>query len=446
MKQKITVAILSCLAVIVLLAVAVYNGYPLMNPDTGSYVKYAFDFQVPQDRSPFYGVFNGFASLWTSMWFTVIVQSVIVLYLLDRYMQLFESPSLTVYSKFLICCIIAACTHVVWVVSFIMPDIFTAVLLLSILLYLFDNKAPLFHKGMYLLIIAVSTAVHNSHYLISLLLVGLLLFISLVFKRRHYIKRILVLGAICILNCLLLASLNYAKGFGFRMSSGSHVFLTAKFVETGIMKQYLDDSCGSKQLRLCPYRDALPHTLSEYLWEDYSPLYSTGGWQGSETENSQIIHDVFTTPAYRSIFIKSTFVNTIRQIGAVDLPEKITSLDEHSSPYNFISLHLPNETIRYKNAKQYNNQLSTYSWNYVYLLVLIISTIAATFCIQYRTDRKKILYIYTVAVMFILLNAFVTAAFSEVVGRFNYRVLWVIPATNIIILYQRIVQVYNARK
>lgn len=437
MKQKIIAAILWCLAAIIFLAVAVYNGYPLMNPDTGSYVKYAFDFQVPQDRSPFYGVFNGFASLWTSLWFTVIVQSAIVLYLLDRYMQLFGSPSLTMYSKFFICCIIAVCTHVVWVVSFIMPDIFTAVLLLSILLYLFDDKAPLLHKGLYLFIIAVSTAVHNSHYLISLLITGLLLFISLVLKGRHYIKRILILGGICVFNCLLLATLNYSKGFGFRMSSGSHVFLAAKFVETGIMKQYLDDSCGTKQLRLCAYRDALPHTLSEYLWEDYSPLYSTGGWQGSEPENNQVIHDVFTTPEYLSIFIKSTFINTFRQIGAMDLPEKITPLDERSSPYNFISLHLPNETVRYKDAKQYNNRLSTGGWNNVYLLVFAISTIAAIFCIQHRSDRKKILYIYAVAVMFILLNAFVTAAFSEVVGRFNYRVMWVIPATNIIILYQR---------
>ncbi len=435
MKSRIIFSLALLFSTVLLLTVALYNGYPLINSDTGSYVKYAFDFQVPQDRSPFYGVFTGFSSLWLSLWGTVIVQAVLVVFLIYRYSMLFwdgryPGPSILL----LMFLAIVVGTHVTWVVSFVMPDIFSAILLLATLLYFFDKHSVRAYRLVYLFIVFISIAVHNSHYLIYLLFAMILCLVYLLRKQRDNLRKGVVLLSITVANWLILCTLNYVKGFGFTLSSGSHVFVSAKLVETGIMKKYLDDSCGAKPLKLCQYKDELPNTLSEYLWEDYSPLYKVGGWQGSKAENMIIARDVFTSPVYLPIYIRKSIINSGRQLVELQLPEVITPMNEQSSPYNFISKHLPCELGLYKNARQFTAALSTGPLGNLYILVFLLSSCWVALVFRKLPQKEMIKVIYCFLLLFIVLNAMITATFSEVAGRFHYRVFWVLPATNIFVL------------
>lgn len=435
MKRKFILSFALILAAGLLLSVAWYNGYPLINSDTGSYVKYAFDFQVPQDRSPFYGVFTGFSSLWVSLWGTVIVQAAVLVFLLYRYSRFFwqgNTPAPLVLLLMFIA--IVVCTHVTWVVSFVMPDIFAAILLLAIILYFFDERCSVPYRLAYLFIVFISIAVHNSHYLISLLFALILIAVYTYRKRKDKLRMAFVLLGITVANWLILCTLNYVKGFGFTLSSGSHVFMTAKLVETGIMKKYLYDSCNTKPLKLCQYKDELPNTLSEYLWEDYSPLYKVGGWQGSRTENEMIAKDVFTTREYLSIYLSKSIINSGRQVVELQLPQIIKPLNEQSSPYNFISQHLPNELGAYTKARQFQNRLTTGKLSHVYLYIFLLSSIGVVIVARHLPNRETVIVIYCFALLYIVLNSIVTATFSEVVGRLQYRVFWILPATNIFVL------------
>lgn len=435
MKSRIISSLALLLSTVLVLAVAFYNGYPLINSDTGSYVKYAFDFQVPQDRSPFYSVFTGFSSLWLSLWGTVIVQAVLVVFLIYRYSMLFwgglHPGPLVVLLLFTA---IVFFTHVGWVVSFIMPDIFSAILLLATVLYFFDKHCTVFYRVLYLVIVFIAMAVHNSHYLIYLLFTMIVVVTFFLRKRKESLWKAGVIFAITVANWFILCTLNYTKGFGFTLSSGSHVFVTAKLVETGIMKKYLDDSCGVKSLKLCQYKDALPNTLSEYLWEDYSPLYKTGGWEGSKSENLIIARDVFTSGVYLPIYISKSIVNSGRQLIELQLPEMITPMNEQSSPYNFISKHLPAELGLYKNARQFNSGLFTGQSGNLYILVFLLSSCWVAMVFKKLSQKEMVKAIYFFLLLFIVLNAIVTATFSEVVGRLQYRVFWLLPATNILVL------------
>ncbi len=435
MKNRIILSLALLFSTVLLLTVALYNGYPLINSDTGSYVKYAFDFQVPQDRSPFYGVFTGFSSLWLSLWGTVIVQAALLVFLLYRYSRLFrQSHNPTPLGLLLMFLAIAVGTHVTWVVSFVMPDVFAAILLLATLLYFFDKHSGIAYRLVYLFIVFISISVHNSHYLIYLLFTMILCLVYLLRKQKDNLRKGFVLLSITVANWLILCTLNYVKGFGFTLSSGSHVFVSAKLVETGIMKKYLDDSCGVKPLKLCQYKDELPNTLSEYLWEDYSPLYKTGGWQGSKAENMIIARDVFTSPVYLPIYISKSIINSGRQLIELQLPETITPMNEQSSPYNFISNHLPGELPLYKNARQFNAMLFTGQSVNLYILVFLLSSCWVAMVFRKLPQKKMIKVIYCFLLLFMVLNAMITATLSEVAGRFHYRVFWMLPATNIIVL------------
>src|SRR5271156_1028081 len=71
------------LAICMLLSIALYNGYPTIFSDTGSYLLTGklFVAFVPF-RAPGYSMFTRVTSLGTSAWFTIAMQAIIVVYVL----------------------------------------------------------------------------------------------------------------------------------------------------------------------------------------------------------------------------------------------------------------------------------------------------------------------------------------------------------------------------
>jgi hypothetical protein len=63
---------------LVLCFLAFYNKYPLVFPDTGTYVLSGFTGQVPKDRPIIYGLFLRHISLWESLWLVILFQGVLL--------------------------------------------------------------------------------------------------------------------------------------------------------------------------------------------------------------------------------------------------------------------------------------------------------------------------------------------------------------------------------
>src|SRR6185436_6358632 len=66
---------------VVLCSHAIYNGFPLVYPDTGTYISACFEHFLPRDRPLVYAFFIRHISLATSLWIPVFVQSAIVSWL-----------------------------------------------------------------------------------------------------------------------------------------------------------------------------------------------------------------------------------------------------------------------------------------------------------------------------------------------------------------------------
>ena len=70
-----------------LLAIALWNGYPLVYSDTGTYIYSAADLFVPDDRPVGYGLWIRLTSGMKSLWFTVIIQNLLTAWVLWKVVE-----------------------------------------------------------------------------------------------------------------------------------------------------------------------------------------------------------------------------------------------------------------------------------------------------------------------------------------------------------------------
>ena len=414
---------------------AIFNGYPLVTGDAGSYIRHAFDFQIPADRSPFYGVFLGISSLWSSLWLVVVVQNFLLAFIFYRYVVLLTgSQPLRIYLLLAIITGIGTCVG--WVSCYIMPDVFTSMLLLLSILYLLDKSRNRSISVIYLLLIFFCIIVHNSHYLIFLLFITTVLFLSFFLKKIQWLRRhTLQLLGVGVSALIFVCGLHYAKGFGITISPGSHVFLMGRMVETGLLKKYLDANCSGHSFRLCDFSDKLPADFNSFLWQPQSPLYSTGGWDSSKTEYSAIIKGIFRTPELRREFIAMSLASSAHQFREIEIDSFIWSLGEGSSPWTYIKKHLPKDLDYYINSKQTRTGVETGGWQNVHWIFFAISCITALFALsRFKSENEYPLVIaFLIIFLFFCINALVSGALSTVTPRYQNRIFWILPATNFII-------------
>lgn len=437
MKNTITPIISVLLGSVLLLGFAIYNGYPLVTSDSGAYVRFAFDFQVLKDRSSFYCVFIALSGLRLlhTLWVPIFFQSAIVSFLLFRCYTIVSNRKASLVEILFFLFIVAIGTGASWVTSHIMPDIFTAVLLLATILYIYDNRSGIIIRLFYLSLIAISILIHNSHFLIYPLFVGTLLLVVCIRKQREIRNRLLhtLLIAFC---CIVsVCWLNHSKGNGWTLSAGSHVFLVGKLVETGVLKQYLDDNCSTQELKMCQYKNELPEFAYLYIWHE-SPFLKIGGWENSAPEHNKIIKGVFTSPRYTGMFAKKAFAQTIEQLSFTDISAWAKPFDDQSSPYRNIEAFVNRDIKQFAGAIQQADNIKNSLLIKLHFWLFLLSSVWVLILLRNIKCKQLLLSIYALVILYLVCNAFVTATFANVLNRLQNRVFWVLPAINMAVIVQ----------
>lgn len=429
MKPKILATISGA---ILLMVIALHYGYPLVTADTAAYINFGFHFTMPVDRPPFYGVFIRHSSLWASLWYPVLAQSLIVSFLLIRYIRHLYGAEPGLRHLLLNLLIIASCTCVSWVSSQLMPDIFGAILLLAVMLFYHEKDTSLRTRILYIAIIACCTLVHNSHFLILAGFAGIILLHSLYLRHKARIIRSLTLISVSVISFLSLCTLNKIYNNTFTFSRGSHVFMMSKLAETGILDQYLEDECPAHNYSLCQFKGNFPDNAVGFLWTMDGPLYQTGGWYESKPQYDSIIHGVFTSPKYLSLFAQKSAISTLRQLSQVQVgqPDGNQARFVHDAILAFF----PHELKEYRTGAQITSTKSIDPYNNFYILVLLASSAAVLTIAGASPHKRQLLVTYAFLLLFLFCNAWVTATFGNVWDRLNNRVIWLLPATNIIVL------------
>lgn len=364
-----------------------------------------------------------------NLFFPIIAQGLlmsIVLYLFFHYFSKAANRSM----HFLISIFILTCfTGYSFFVSFLMPDIFTSVLMLSLACIFFADLKKA-HLWFLLPVCVFATIVHNSHFPVFILC---LLFFGVKYvllnhgaDRPYFIRKWMLAFSVFISAVVIMLFVNFMFTQRFFLSRNGHVFLTARLNELGILKPFLDEKCVGDQYILCPYKDSLPVDL---IWDSTSPLNNTGAWETSDQEYNHMIHDILWNRKYLLRFASAAFTSTLAQLGSFEIepqnPNILSYINErfHGNAQNISFQNRGNGRLKFEKLNDRQNIFVFGSFTALVLLLLFYTK---------WTGRNRHLVIFFLWA--VLCNAMVCSTFSTVLTRYQGRVIFLIPLVFLLIL------------
>ncbi len=407
------------------MADAFYNGFPIVYSDTATYLSSGFELETPVDRPITYGLFIRAASLnGLSLWAVIFFQSLLLSYLIFLFIKLISEDRPFFLPGIMIILFLSLFTGISWTSSQLIADIFTPIAFLSLAIILFFNIK--LKTGIFLfLIYFIAVSMHMSHILLfSSLLVIIYLAKKILFKKEDHKRVRLHIG---ILFALTLSSI---LTMGSAISKSKDVFMMGAMIEQGITQQYLNEYCGTRNYKLCAYKDSLPNTLGAFVWHTDSPFYKTGGWSAeNRKELNDIIFATLTEPKYIKLHIEASLKATGRQLTGFNIFDGNVAYPAGTPLFERISKYVPNDVKCYKDAKQNQGGFPIVgNANTLYDIILVISTLCILLVLFLK--NKKLEGYRSIAIVFllaILLNAWDAATFSCVSSRFGCKMMWLIP-------------------
>ena len=258
---------------------ALYNGYPLVFGDTASHLDTIDPRKADWGRPVFYALFilplHGRISLWP----VVFVQALIVAHLAYVMLRV-VCGAVRPGSYLALAAVLAVGSTLPWFASFIMPDIFTGVVVLGLYLlgFAFNRLGPV-ERVYFFFLTAGAIACHQSHLALAAGLVVVIVLLRLlqmppIGARTRTIA--LVAGPLVLATAAHLSANTFA-GHGMTLSPGTSMVLLARMIGDGTAVRYLRETCPQRHYVLCDYVDDLPEDGDAFLWDKRGIFARAGG-------------------------------------------------------------------------------------------------------------------------------------------------------------------------
>jgi hypothetical protein len=244
-----------------LLAGALWNGFPLIFYDTGAYMLQSFGDKFVPERSPVFSLFILFAGGGTSLWLVATLQALMAAFVMVQTARAL-APRITLPMLLLIGAVLTALTGLPWYAGQIEPDIFTPLVVLCLYLLAFHARMlGWWRAGMLTFIAALAIAVHPSHLGLAAGLVIVLMIYRIIALFRDLWPRVQLMLPISSLglSLCLIFSANYLYTRHIFVSRAGPVFMFARMLQDGVVQKLLNETCPSSNYTLCRYRMVLPH-------------------------------------------------------------------------------------------------------------------------------------------------------------------------------------------
>lgn len=408
-----------------LMSAALYNHFPLLNVDTGSYINNAYALHLPKDRPIFYSWFIRFLSRERSLWLVVLSQSALCATLICGFIFRFFG-ALPIAMKTAVIVLTTIGTGICWFSGMLMPDIFTPLLFLSGVLFIFSRSAT--QRILLALLFFGLSICHNANLMIGLLFaVAMIVVVWKADEKVLLTRNTILLTAVSILAWLSVCEINRKEGNGFTPSPVSHVFIMGRMIENGVAKAYLDDHCRTETLRLCPYKDELPQHAWDFIWNNDGAFAHSGYWDSSKQEYRYIINATLSSRKYVWLHLREAIKGTAVQIVQTSVGDALPATIGTSNAFYQIEGHYPQKAQYVRDSKQYQGKLKFENLNRLYLIFGISTVILFIVAIAKRGLPKihKSLLVGTIA--FLIINAFISCCFANILPRLNARAMWLFP-------------------
>ncbi len=280
-------------SVLVLLAPAIWNGFPLLFFDSGDYFLRTILGQLNNGRSVVYGAWLA-AFRYPNFWPAAIVQCTIavwVIYLVLRTHGLRNRPAALPLALVAVTAALSAFTALAWIAGMMMPDLFAALAVLALYLFLRKrDELARFERFGLMALIAFSCAAHNGTLAVAMALLAAAA--ALYFWRKPLLPRagLKQAAAAIALAILMVPSAGWVFTGNFAWTPGGAGFVFSRLVQDGIAQRYLAENCPDTKLKLCEVRHMIPHTADDFLWHqgDWGPFAHIGRFEGAPTRCARL--------------------------------------------------------------------------------------------------------------------------------------------------------------
>ncbi|MBV9330853.1 MAG: hypothetical protein JOZ55_04800 [Alphaproteobacteria bacterium] len=409
-----------------LLAMACWNGFPIIFYDTGAYVLEGLGHVFVPERSPVYSLLLLYAKASYSLWLVALFQAAITSFLIVELARA-EAPHMGAPVLLAVVLLLVLGTGVAWYAGEVEPDGLTAAAAIATYLLSFRTKflGPV-RAALTFAIAILAIAVHASHLALA---IGLLL-TMLVLRAAAWIQppskwtvpsmvppSLAVAGAVA----LILASNHELTGKYFISRSGS-VFAFARMLQDGLVKRVLDDTCPSAHFTLCSYRRSLPTRADAFLWDASSPFNRLDRFYGSTREYDRIV--VESLRRYPLANLRASAGDTIVQFLKVRTGDQIEP--QEWILYSDFAHYLPTQMDAYMSARQQQGLLRFGALNMVHVGVAFTSIVAllALLWLSLRRNRPQVMTLGGFILLALIGNAFICGVFSNPHDRYQSRIIW----------------------
>jgi hypothetical protein len=436
-------------AMLMLLAPALWNGFPLLQYDSGGYFARWHEGTLEVSRSSVYGLFVT-ALARPNFWPVIVAQAAATVWIIALVLRVHGlGRPLTLLVTI---AVLSVTTTLPWLAGIVLTDIFFGLSVLALHLLVLRNDALARRERVALIVlVAFSAATHNATFAVLLALIAAGLLVAL-FNRNLVPLAGLARGAAAlVLGAVMLVGANYAVAKRLAWTPGGVGLMFGRMLQDGIVMRYLDEHCPDPRLRLCDHRHELPTDSDEFFWGE-GLFDRLGRFQGLNDEMRTIVLE--SLRAYPWLQLETAVVATLRQLVMVRTGWGV--LDSIWHTHGMIETFAPAMLPAMKAARQQKGELDFTAINRLHVPVALASMLLLLGVIALGAFSGKTLLrtrtgvgtgfpqkmrpledsavrqprfadlglLATTAALAILANAFVTGALSGPHDRYGARAAW----------------------
>lgn len=379
-----------------------------------------------------------------SPWPGVVLQSLVVSWTIWQFASVLFGITGTIHLLSL-AVFLTVGTSLPWFVGWIMPDIFTPLMIIALaLLCSAQDKLAWRSEIIMVTLIGVAVAFHQANLFVALWMFPALGLCALLDWRpsKPCLHGFAASGIGLALGVVALLTMNLVSGQVGLSRSGS-VFLLARMLGDGTALNYLEQVCPYQRFAVCAelnelksYNSLYPYpkgSLSDhFLWD--GPLEKLGGFRAEEAEASAIVRG--TLLAHAPAQLRASVGNAWRQLILFSTGSDIFSYSERewtsTATWTPTAIRLrfgPAVYESYRHSKQIRNNLDFFLISRLDTVVVVASSLLLISFLVFPPAKKqpRSFYATIMTITMVVGNAFTLGALSGPSERYQSRVIWLVP-------------------
>jgi hypothetical protein len=416
-------------ATLMLLAPALWNGFALLQYDTGGYLARWYEGHLEESRSTVYGLYLVLTAR-PDFWPAVTVQALVTVWVL--WLTLRAHALATPLILLVTAAALSIATSLSWLASTLLTDIFAGVAVLALFLVtLRASTLARWERWALIGLIAFSAATHTATLAVLLALLAAGLVVAVVRRGSVPFTGLMQAAFAVVISVALLFAANFAVAGRLAWTPGGGAIPFGRMLQAGIVAQYLAERCPDPRLpKLCANREKLPDNADFFFWG--SDLFNAlGRFEGLGEEMRIVVRESLT--AYPAAQLRAALAATAQQLVRV-----ATGYGVHTEIWHtawVVETMAPGSFAAMKAARQQRGELDFTAINHLHVpvawgsMLLLVAVLALA---ARRREFARAGELAVVVALAILANAAVCGALSNPNDRYGARMVWL--ATLVVLL------------